>query len=241
MLTALLLALAAPAAAVEPAPAPATDLQSLSSGPFRTDAMDLVQATMPEPAFKAMMRNMLVRGLKEGLGDQAASLEKLSPGVLAEINRATIDASAPHIDRSYRSTLALYARLYSSRFTPEETGELATFYRSPIGSKLIAKKYGHLATGDLPETLLDPDHPATVRDIASVNRDVAKGIVGDLDPSEQAALIQLTRSPLFKKMAALIPLINKLEAETANEQDPEFETTIEKAMNAVLKRRNLTE
>lgn len=242
MYLALLLALAAPAppAAASPVAVPPITIESLDSGPIRSDAIGMVRATMPEAPYKAMLNAMVKRGIRDGFQDDAAALEEQSPGIMAEIDRAMVSLSEPFLERSYRTTLARYARLYTAKLTPQDTADMTAFYRSPTGQKLIAQKYGQMLEGDLPDGLVNPDKTATTSDIAALNRNVTKGMMAKLGPADEAEIMKMMNSPAFKKLSLLVPLINKLEADAANEADPEMEAALAKAMADIFDRRKIT-
>jgi hypothetical protein len=239
---ALLLALApvAPAATVPATPppvvTPAVDLGSLKSGPYRSDAMAFAQATMPEKPFQDMMTAMMDRGFREGLGDGASALEKASPGILAEMQEAIKNATAAMRVHAYRDTLERYARLYSQSFTPAETAELATFYRTTTGQKLIAAKYASLASGDIP---LDRD--TTSQDVSQINKNAVGSVMSHMNGDDMIELMKFGTMPAFRKLKSLTPVANQLEAEMANEENPEAEEAVANAIAAVMKRRGLAD
>lgn len=239
MLLAMLLAMAEPVVA-PPAPPSTITLESLDSGPLRSDALDMARAAMPEASYKAMLGDMIKRGVREGFAGEIAAMEKRSPGVMAEIERSMVTISELYLDRSYRSTLTRYARLYTARLSPQDTADLTAFYLSPTGRKLIAQKYSHLAAADLPDGLVNPDKPATSGDIAALNRGVVSELMTKLSPADEAEILKMMKTAAFRKIAVMLPLINKLEADSANEADPEMEGAITKALVEILERRKLT-
>ena len=229
------------AVAVELSGAPANsaaiakiDLNSLMKGPFRADAMELARATMPEKQFHAMLIASLERGLREGIGDGASDLEKTSPGIVSELQAAVRDATTDMRARIYRTTLERYARLYTQALTPAETAELMQFYRTPTGMKLIAAKYATLGSADIP---LDRD--TTDQDIKDVNRQAVGSALSHMDDADKAELMKFASLPAFPKLRALAPIVTKLEAEMANEGDPDAEKAIASAVAAVMKRRGI--
>ena len=239
---ALLLALApvapAPTVTATPPPvvAPAVDLGSLKTGPYRADAIALAEATMPEKPFKDMIAAMMDRGLREGLGEDASALEKASPGILAEMQGAVKSSMSTLFARAYHDTLERYARLYSQSFTPAETAELAKFYRTPTGQKLIAAKYSSLAVGDIP---LDRD--TTTQDVSQVNKKAVGSIMDHLDGNDMIELTKFGALPSFRKLKSLMPIVNRMEAEMANEPNPEADEAVANAVGSVMKRRGLAD
>lgn len=213
---------------------PTIDLNSLKSGPFRADAMELARATMPEKQFQDMLVASLERGFREGIGDGASDLEKASPGIISELQAAVRESTAGMRAQNYRTSLERYARLYTQSLTPAETAELIQFYRTPTGKKLIAAKYATLASADVP---LDRD--TTDQDIKDVNRQAAGSALSHMDDADKVELMKFASLPAFPKLKALVPTVNKLEAAVANEGDPEAEEAIASAVAAVMKRRGI--
>ena len=237
---ALLLSLApvAPAATAPATPvqavAPATDLNSLKTGPYRADAMAFAETTMPEKPFQDMMAGMIERGFREGLGDGVPALEKASPGIVDELQEAVKNATISMRTVAYRETLERYARLYSQSFTPAETAELGQFYRTPTGQKLIAAKYASLTSGDIP---LDRD--TTAQDVSQLNKKAVNSALGEMDGADMIELMKFGTLPSFRKLKSLTPIVNQLEVDMANEGNPEAEEAVANAVAAVMKRRGL--
>lgn len=238
LLGAALLGLAHPALA---APAertaatdPAIDVASLKSGPYRTDAMALAEATMPAKPFGAMLVAMTDKGFRQGLGEAADKLEMESPGIVDEMVAAIRTATAPSRTSLYRDTLERYARLYSKAFTPDETAELGQFYLSPAGQRLIAAKYSSFAKAEI-----DLASTTTVDDVERLDQRASRSAIDQMDGMDVIELMKFSTRPAFRKLKALIPVTNQLEALMANEESPEAENAVADAVQAVLKRRGL--
>lgn len=174
-----------------------------------------------------------------GLGDEAAVMEKESPGVMAEIELALAATTRPHIDRYHRTTVEQYARLYSRSFSPQELASVSAFYRSPTGAKIIARKYNYLADGAALSEMISSEKAVTSKDVATLNRGVVAGLMTDLNAEDQDVLVALTKSPAFPKMQSLVKVIEELEARVANEDDPELEKAIGIALDGVMRKRKL--
>ena len=211
---------------------PAISVDSLKSGPYRPDALDFAQATMPEKPFSDMMAASIERGFREGLGDGASTLEKASPGILTELEAAVRDATAAMRAKAYQDVLQRYARLYSRTFTPAETTDLTQFYRTPTGRKLIAAKYATLQSSPI-----DLDRDTTDQDIKAINRQAVGSVMGQMDGADMVELTKFGAMPAFRKLKALLATVNQLEAAMANEESPETEKAIAEAIDVVMKRR----
>lgn len=238
LLGAALLGLAHPALAApgEQAAAtdPAIDVASLKSGPYRTDAMALAEATMPEKPFSDMVVAMTDKGFRQGLGEAAGKLEEESPGIVDEMAAAIRSAMATSRTSLYRDTLKRYARLYSKAFTPDETAELGQFYHSPAGQRLIAAKYSSFAKAEI-----DLASTTTVDDVEQLDQRASRSAIDQMDGMDVIELMKFSIRPAFRKLKALTPVTNQLEALMANEESPEAENAVADAVQAVLKRRGL--
>ena len=237
---ALLLSLAPAASAAAPLVPPtpivasSVDLGSLKAGPYRPDAMAFAQATMPEKPFHDMLIAMIDRGFREGLGDGASALEEASPGIIAELQAAIRIATGTMRTEAYRDTLERYARLYSQSFTAAETAELAQFFRTPTGQKLIASKYASMGSDTI---ALDRD--TTVQDVTQINRKAVDSAFGQMEGADMIELMKFGTLPAFRKLKALAPTVNQLEVAMANEEHPEAEKAVASAVDTVMKRRGL--
>jgi hypothetical protein len=222
-------------AAADTLPATTTSaitVESLKSGPYRPDAMDFAQAAMPEKPFSEMMAGSIERGFREGLGDGASTLEKASPGIMAELEAAVRDATAAMRANAYKDVLQRYARLYSRTFTPAETTELAQFYRTATGRKLIAAKYATLQSSPI-----DLDRDTTDQDVKAINREAVGSVMSQMDGADMVELTKFGAMPAFRKLKTLLVTVNQLEAAMANEESPEAEKAIAEAIDVVMKRR----
>ena len=214
------------------------DLASLEEGPYREDALNVANSTLPRDPFVRMVRDAMINGFKLSLQDGMSALEAKAPGIITDFEKALTDAAGPYLLKIHDQTRRRYARLYSRTFNASEIAELNTFYRCPIGQKLLARKYGHLASAEFAKTI-DLSEPTSPSDIAKVNRDVARGLVPEMSAKDQQALLDLMARPVFTKLSALKPVVDRLEAEQANKADPELEEALTKAVTTVLARHKL--
>lgn len=224
-----------PAAAAAVAPPPVA-----APKPASAEALDLARVTLPRDALVAAAEAQFRFAFKRGMGEQMA-LEAASPGVGAELLEVAAAAIRPYIARGYDDQVGRFAALYAAHLTPAEARELATFYRSPLGAKILAAKFAALGGVPLPETMVAGETPTSAGDITALNQSISRGMASTFTAQEQAQLMALMARPLFSRMKALVPLVAELEAEIANEADPDAEQAVGAAIAAVLKRRGLAD
>lgn len=221
---------------IEATTEPAVSLDSLESGPFRPDSLELANIVIPQEAFEGMLKASLINGLRIGLGDDAVTLEKEYPGIIAEMESAVVKEALPALLKSRDDDLRRYARLFTQFLDVPETADLQAFYKSLLGQKMLAAKYAHISKAENLENLFANDQ-TTTSDISKFNREVAMTVVPELTAQDKIELLQLMGRPTFAKMVKLVPIINKLEAEAANEEDPALEAKISAAIVQVIDRR----
>jgi len=242
MLVALALALAGPsssAAAAAPAsPSPPAEISvaSLASGPYRDDALRLAQTVMPADRYIRMLEAAFVNGLRRGLTEDL-TLEMESPGIGEELTKAVLEAARPFFASSHQASLLTYARLYSRSLTPAETAELEALFRSPLGQKLMAAKYDHIASPAFASSI-DVDKATTVAEIDKVNRSVVGTLSSSMTQDDVQQLLALSQKPVFAKFKALQLQTSRIEAAEANRPDPAYDAAIAAAVDSVIKRRS---
>ena len=189
---------------------------------------------MPADAYATVLEAALVNGLALGMEEDGGA-DSLPAGMAADLEKEVVSALRPHMPRIHRQTLLRFSRLFSNHFNEAEIADLAAFYRSPVGLKLIAMKYAHVSSKDALRTIARADE-TTAADINRVNREATAKVMEKLDADDFKTLAELSRRPVFRKMAALKPVVDNLEAASANEPDPELELAMERAVQKVLKK-----
>ena len=231
MLLALLLAAATPAAPSAAPPSP-----TVADAPVRADALELVRVLNPE----GLMAEMVVRNFTDSMrlaikaSDDYRALEKEYPG----ISEALIEAMAGAMQADFVADLPAvrfrYARFYADRFSPDETAQLMHFYSSGAGQRLVRAKFSKLdATPMVGEFVENPDTAVSKDHIRDLNRAATMSMIGDMSDEDRAALMQFAKQPVFVKLAQARGDIEQLEADIANEADPELDKALEAATNAV--------
>ena len=230
LLFALLLAAAQTAAPpAQPAPPPA----NVSEAPARADGMVLAGIVNPEgPMIDMLVRNfesVLRSGVKENEDYQALELEH--PGLSEALVQAMTKAMKADAIADFPRQRQRYARFFASQFTPDEVSQLIHFYSSAAGQRLVMAKYAKL---DAAPFASNPEVPVSADQIRAANRNAANSISTDMSEADRAALIAFAKTPVFAKLTKARMAMEQLEAEIANEPDPELDAALEAATNEVL-------
>ena len=191
---------------------------------------------MPADSYTAMLEAALVNGFRQSAKDDP-SFEAEYPGISAELEQAMVKAARPLFIATHRDSVLTYARFYSRMMTTAEVNELDIFYRSRVGQKMIAAKYGHVSSPAFAASI-DPQQTTTRADIDQANRGVAKVFVGDMTQADMREMTSLLRPPLIARMKALRVHVARLDAEEANRADPALDLAISTAVEAIIKRRS---
>jgi hypothetical protein len=228
MLLALLLAAAQPTASVA-APEPAVAV--------RPDAMELVRVLNPE----GPMVDMVVRTFTDSMrsvvetNEDYQELEQDYPGISRAIVDAMSQAMRADLIADLPANRRRYARFYADRFTPGETAELIRFYSSSAGQRLIAAKFAKLDAKPLMEGFAEnPEGQVSQQHIRDMNRAATTSIIGEMSADDRNALLAFAKTPVFAKVTAARGPMEELEAQIANEPDPELDKALEEAAKSVM-------
>lgn len=169
--------------------------------------------------------------------DDFKALEGKHPGytdaVLAEFKVA--------LARYTRESLPGYydrvASLIASHLDAAEIDDLAAFYRTPTGQKLLRGVSENMtAESVLAEVEADPDRPTSLSAVTKDHKAAAEAAAKLVDKTDEAALIALAQKPYFARAQAIIPKMRKLEQDFMNEPAPEFENDIERIVKDTIAR-----
>ena len=248
MKLALLLLLASSAAAAapsDPSPPPTTAAPAAAAlppaaftkGPVREDALRLSRLLAPEDLYLQLMERSVVAGFDGAATDELAAMDKQHPGVLDEVKAELVKVMRDHSKLRMEAMHARYARAIASHFGTAEVVQLAGFYESRTGQKVIVGKFSGMDLSGVMDKLSEsPNAPVTERDIRQLNRSAAKKIVPHLDTDDRAALLHFMQLPAFSKLAQFRPTMIALETQIAAEPDPELDQKIETAIASVMAR-----
>lgn len=230
---------AEPPASNAPATAASIPTQVTKNGVVREDALELAQLLNPPGPLIAIATRTFDQAFDKGLGsgEEIEKLEKEHPGMVAELRRVTREATLADLKADMPAIHRRYARFYASSFTPEELAELTAFYRSPTGAKIIEAKFASIDTSDMVNRLSDnPDAKMTAGDVTAINEGAATGVWKGLAADDIVKLMAFGMRPVAQKLKNVAPQIAQIEAEIANEPDPELDAAIDDAMAKVFER-----
>ncbi|MCS0493922.1 DUF2059 domain-containing protein [Ancylobacter mangrovi] len=142
---AALVILATPAAAQQPAPFKMGQAEAPAAAPA------------PEPSAEQLK---LANELLVANGE-ASSFDSLIPGVIEQAAGSFVQANpdlirdlrevaqqlVPQYENRRAEIIQILARTYAAQFSVDELNQLLTFYRSPVGHKLVAKRQQILDDG----------------------------------------------------------------------------------------------
>jgi hypothetical protein len=162
------------------------------------------------------------------------TLEKDYPGISNAMVEAMTKAMLADLVADIPADRRRYARFYASQFTPAETAELIAFYSSSAGQRLIAAKYATLDAKPLMKDFAEnPESEVSQQQIRDINRAATNSIIEGMSPADKAALLAFAKTPVFAKLTAARGEMEKLEAEIANEPDPELDKALDEAADSV--------
>ena len=186
------------------------------------------------------MVDMAVRNFADSMrkviatSDDYRSLEKEYPGISEALVKAMADTAKADVISDLPALRQRYAHLYATLFTPEETAELIGFYSSKAGQRLVLAKYAKLDATSLVTTFVEkPDASVSQRHIRDMNRSVTGAVLTEMSAEDRGALLEFAKRPVFQKLASARSAMEQLEADIANEPDPELDKALEAAINSV--------
>jgi hypothetical protein len=151
------------------------------------------------------------------------ALEQLDPGLGSDL----VEAIKPAI-RAYRErAMAQYApRLIGvaqEMFTAEEAGQLADFYASAVGRRLMQVVSGNVAVGQRIDPAID-GKPVTARAIASDDAATLRNTMADLSPADVAEIAAfVTSNPAAARLGEFsqrtLPIRTEMENEPPNAEE----------------------
>ena len=240
LIIAAVIGMSAPAAIAAPTKAGADNTPNQPApdpGPARDAALRLARIVLPERDQVAAALRMVDSDLAPAFrgNDDFKALEADFPGftdtVLAELK--------PALARFTRRELPAYharvAELFASRLDTAEIDDLAAFYQTPTGQKMIRGMHENLtARATVGEVMTDPDKPTSYSAIAKDHQDAAEVTTKLIDRSDEPALLEFAKKPYFTRLAALGPALRKLEQDFTNEPSPQFEAEVEAIIKATI-------
>lgn len=215
MILAVSISLATPGLAQDaptaPPPAPLAEPVAASDAipdhPAYSDLIDAISEAVDPDAAIAAMSATIAREYAEV--PQIAALDQAKPGLIDAVVQAMIPVLKTYTARVQQDYRPRMRALFASRLTPAEAVEIATFYRSPTGRKMMS---GVSANMSMDNTLADiSDHVSAGKDPTAINVKDAQ-VEKDLFGATQSAMKGLSQDDLIAmgRMALEKPALLKL-------------------------------
>lgn len=220
--------LAAKPAARKPAPAPVAAPVADDPAARKAAADDLALALTPESSVEVQTDGIIKTMLDQLLrGDSGlAELEKTYPGLMAAVGVRV----RPIILRSGQQSLPLYradlSKLYQANLTTGELREAATFFRSPEMQAFVSAAQRNLKFENTTAAALG-QRDASTADLQSDVRTAAQKTAGEVTDLQRRKITVFMISPLGRKLSALNPQKQALNAKWFNRSDPVLEKEVE--------------
>jgi hypothetical protein len=214
------------------------------NGQPREDALELARLLNPAEPLVEMAGRSFDQAFRQGLsqGGETAALEKEHPGLVAELRKATRDVVLADLQADMPALHRRYARFFSDQFTPAETAELISFYRSPTGAKIIAAKFANVdVSGLIDKVTGDPNAKVSTGDIEAMNKGAVSAMWKGMTADDVRSVLSFGLRPVARKLQAAAPAMAQIETEIANEADPALDAAIEQATQKVYERFGLEE
>lgn len=236
-------ALAAPLENSPPAgPAPVAAAAKNKPAPAQGDALELARLLNPEDLMLAVGARSFDQAFDKGMAGEGGgeAIEKEYPGLVAELRQATREVTLADMKADMPAIHRRYARLFAESFTTEELAELVAFYKSPAGLRIIKAKFANLDVSGMVDRFgEDPDAKMTASDVDAINDGATSGLLKDMSAEDFQAMLMFGLRPVGRKLRSVTPRIAEIEAEIANEPDPELDSAIEEASRKVYERHGL--
>lgn len=214
------------------------------NGQPREDALELARLLNPAEPLVEMAGRSFDQAFQQGLaqGGDTAALEKQHPGIIAELRKAARDVVLADLRADMPALHRRYARFFSEQFTPAEIAELASFYRSPTGAKIIAAKFSNVDVSGLVDKMAeDPNAKVSTTDIEAMNKGAVSAMWKGMTADDVRSVLSFGLRPVARKLKAAAPAMAQIETEIANETDPTLDAAIEQATQKVYERFGLAE
>jgi hypothetical protein len=203
------LALLQPLAAAQPVAA-----QQAAADPFE-QVLEAIDATTPREAVLESSVRALEASLR--LNPAMAALERQRPGVIETTSAAARPTLASYIARLRAEYRPRYVAVLRQHLTADEASEIAGFFESPIGQKLIAATVDHYQ-GQAAAAALAQGNAITSSEVRQDASAAAGGALANLDAADSAEVIREAASrPALLKLDPVRAEFNELRAQMDRE------------------------
>lgn len=218
----------------------ATHIAAQESSPTTLSAHERVYDAIDGGADRKVLHDRLVEAIKQTFAKEATfqALEAQSPGLINDIGDAIRPVLIRYSERVRLEYRPRMVAVIASAVNEQEAIQLAEFYESDIGRRLIlGVSENYSASNVLDNATLDS--PVTAEQVEADTRATTNAALADLSDAERQELIETAiRNPAFVKLRQIGPQMAALRAEM--EEAPmtgSEEKQMEAAMGAVLSKR----
>lgn len=223
----LLFAFAALAMVASPAAGQQVETVQFSADPYERIYDALIAGSDDEPTIEAALDWMVAELRRD---ENIAFLEATYPDLLKRMRKAArpiIMRYSERVKLAYRPRMVALLR---ADLTPDEAAEIADFYASPIGRRLVAG----VTQSYRPDAVLDTvltDEQVTQADVERDLSNATAATLAGLSAEESRELFAaIAERPAMAKLAPVVPRITALRAEMEEEpMTAEEEGAIESA------------
>lgn len=189
-------------------------------------ALVLTPDSSIEPQVDLVIRTMITQ-LRRSEPD-LAELDQEFPGLLDAVGTRV----RPIMVRAGRKTLPLYradlSNLYEGNLTTEEMRQAAAFFRTPEMRAFVSTAQGNLTFEKSTAAALD-QREASTSDVQSDVRAAAQRTEEEISPAQRRKLMAFVFSPVGRKLSALNPRKQAINAKWFNYSEPGLEKEVETA------------
>ncbi|MFM5923455.1 MAG: DUF2059 domain-containing protein [Novosphingobium sp.] len=216
--------LAAKPAARQPAPVPVADDPAARKAAADDLALALTPDSSVEIQTNGIIKTMLDQLLRGNSG--LAELEKAYPGLMTAVGTRV----RPIMLRSGQQSLPLYradlSKLYQDNLTTAELREAAAFFRSPEMQAFVSAAQRNMTFESTTAAALG-QRDASTADLQSDVSTAAHKTAGEVTDVQRRKITVFMISPLGRKLSALNPQKQALNAKWFNRTDPVLEKEVE--------------
>ena len=203
----------------------------------RDDALRLSKLLNPSDK----LIDVAMRGFEVGIDaalkknpDDAKVFDE-NPGLLQAIVEAGKPIVRRHVEAAVPAHQQKFADFYSSKFSPDEIQQLAAFYSTPTGAKVIAGMYDGAEIGNLAEAIAQkPDRPLTPEAVREYTSSAGAKLLPGFDADDWKALFMFAATPAYAKLKSVSPEFRQLTADIANQEDPAMDAELDEAVQAAV-------
>lgn len=185
----------------------------------------------------------------EGMLIQMASDTKMksffeqNPKMVGELRTAWVELFVKASKKLRPQMLREIAELYAGGMTVDELREVTSFFRSPMGQRLLTGVQSNMTYASSTKEIVSgalanaKDVPEVSRTAVDSDRDgAAARTVGEMSPEDRQALNNAASRPAMRALLALRDKRSAIETKWFNASDPESEKEIEAVTSSIMQR-----